>query len=111
MEIQWQVWRGEQCEYRDDVGEAIAYIHDAINVFGIEQIAMFGQSVLTKEWLFQVLQSAQAEFPQLNLWCTVNRFTRPVLDQLAEANMATWELVEHPHSKDAHILTLHPPKR
>lgn len=56
--------------------------------------------------LLQALRSAREQFPEFELWCAIDSQTAPLLSGLAAQGFVKWELIEHPHSRDALIVEL-----
>jgi hypothetical protein len=41
--------------------------------------------------------------------CVLNEVTRPIIDELANATVLRWELIQNPYSQDARILNIAAP--
>jgi hypothetical protein len=64
--------------------------------------------VLTATRLVSLLRLTVRDFRDCEVWCSIDRFTAAVLEQLSEEGSVRWELVEHPYSRDARIIEVVP---
>ena len=95
--------------YSDEAVEAGGGINTALTppVFGFA-VQPKSSGSLTANRLLSLLRLTQREFRECEVWCSIDKATATVLQQLADEGVVRWELVQHPYSRDARIIELAP---
>ena len=102
---QWETHRGDEWWYRDDAVEAGAAVNMTVTppafIITVRPRADHGRRAAR---LLHLLCLTMRQLPEFELWCSLDRYTQPLLDQLAGECRIRWEFVGHPHSGEARIL-------
>jgi len=103
----WETHRGDEWWYSDHAIEARAARNDAFSppVFLISTRSRTANGLDARS-LLRLLRLTREQMPEFELWCSLDHEMSVLLSDLAAQGLVRWELIEHPHSRDARIVDL-----
>ncbi len=103
----WETHRGDEWWYTDHAIDAGASPNLALTPPAFQVSARSRTpGGLNADSLLRLLRLTREQLPEFEVWCSLDRETAPLLSELAAQGRVRWELIEHPHSRDARIVEL-----
>jgi hypothetical protein len=104
----WETHRGDEWWYSDFWLEASASTGPTFISIGSIKMKN-GQ--LTESLLHEFLWGSQQQFRESQVLCHLDDITKPLIQSLSEKGLVRWEIVQHPYSQDARLLSVEQPKK